>query len=236
MNSKKSNSSKLDKEEIFNIDNLVIGENFYFIKKNSFSSEGQIVNKYDNCFAISIFCGQPKYTPLSINEKVQFIIANQNAAFNCSSTVLGCTLEDGFQLAVLTIPEITNKIERRTNPRITIQMPVDYLVFQKTIKYTSIKQVPSLYFDKMKKTISIDISNSGIKIVTDIDNAPSNNAIISLVLDQKIDILASVVRTDFDELNNKYKTAFEFKDIEKDKLEILNKFLDKKPKEIKSTK
>jgi len=47
-----------------------------------------------------------------------------------------------------------------------------------------------------------------------------------------MDILTSVVRVNFDEINNNYKTAFEFKYIEKDSLEILNKFLDEKLKSI----
>ena len=60
----------------------------------------------------------------------------------------------------------------------------------------------------------------------------SKDAIISLDIGEKIDILASVVRVDFDEINNTYKTAFEFKDIDKDKWQILNKFLDEKLKNI----
>ena len=99
----------------FNIDDLVIGEKFYFINKNKLSSEGQIVNRYENCFAVSIFVGQDNYAPVTINEEVSYIIVNKDQAFNCSSQVLGCKLEDGFQLAVLTIPEITNTIERESN-------------------------------------------------------------------------------------------------------------------------
>ena len=113
-------SKKLDKQDNFSIDKLVIGEKFYFINKNKLSSEGQIVNRYENCFAISIFCGQDNYNPVAINEKVNYIIVNKNQAFNCSSQVLGCKIEDGFQLAVLTIPVITNTIERRTEPRVPL--------------------------------------------------------------------------------------------------------------------
>ena len=38
------------------------------------------------------------------------------------------------------------------------------------------------------------------------------------------------IRIDFDETKNSYKTAYEFKDIKKDKWDILNKFIDEKQK------
>ena len=128
-------SIKLDKQDNLDIDNLVIGEKFYFIRENNISSEGQIVTRYENCFAISIFTGQANYKPVSVNEKVKFIIANKDLAFNCLSQVLGCKLEDGFQLAVLTIPEIINKIERRKHPRLQIVTPVDYFNLPPSIQY-----------------------------------------------------------------------------------------------------
>ena len=225
-------SIKLDKQDNLNIDSLVIGEKFYFIKQQKFSSEGQIVNKYENCFAVSIFCSQSNYNPVAINEQVHFIIATKSQAFNCSSRVLGCKIEDGFQLAVLTMPEITTKIERRKDPRIPLVMSVDYYTLPAPANYTYIKQVPSLYFKKMKKTFTIDISNSGIKMITYAEKTPSKDAIISLDIGEKIDILASMIRSDFDEINANYKTAFEFKYIDKDKLALLNKFLDEKLKSI----
>ena len=78
MNTKEQLSTKLDKQDNLSIDNLVIGEKFYFIRKNHISYEGQIVNKYENCFAISIFSGQANYKPVAVNEKVHFIIANKS--------------------------------------------------------------------------------------------------------------------------------------------------------------
>lgn len=223
-------SKKIDTIDKLNLDYLTVGEKFYFIKENNISSEGQIVTKYDNCFAVSIFSGQTNYKPVTVNEQVNFIIANKNSAFNCSSQVLGCKLEDGFQLAVLSIPEITNKIERRKHPRLQIVTAVDYYNLPSTISYKSINQVPALYFKKMKKTFTVDISKSGINIVTYKEDIIPKEGIISLSLEEKIDILASIIRTDIDETNNTYKTAYEFKDIKKEKWTILNKFIDEKIK------
>jgi len=216
----------------FNIDDLVIGEKVYFINKNKLSSEGQIVNRYENHFAISIFAGQDNYTPVTINEEVHYLIVHKDQAFNCSSQVLGCKLEDGFQLAVLTIPQITNKIERRKQPRIPLVMSVAYFNLPEFTQYNFITQVPSVYFKKMRKTFTIDISSTGIKIVTYKENDAPKNAIISLFIEEKIDILASIIRVDFDEINNDYKTAFEFRDMDKDKRIMLNKFLDEKSKTL----
>ncbi|OOM71445.1 hypothetical protein CLPUN_49740 [Clostridium puniceum] len=213
-----------------NLNNLIVGEKFYFIKENNISSEGQIVTKYDNCFAVSIFSGQPNYKPVAVNEKVQFIIATKSSAFNCSSQVLGCKIEDGFQLAVLSIPEIANTIERRRDPRLQIVTAVDYYNLPPSADYKTISQVPSLYFKKMKKTFTIDISKSGINIVTYKEDTPPKDGIISLFLEEKLDILASVIRTDFDEVSNNCKTAYEFKDIKKDKWDMLNKFISEKLK------
>lgn len=80
----------------------------------------------------------------------------------------------------------------------------------------------------MKKTFTIDISKSGINIVTYKEDIVPKEGIISLFIEEKLDILASIVRVDFDEANNNCKTAYEFKDIKKDKWEILTKFIDEK--------
>lgn len=232
MNTKEQLSAKLDKQDNLGINNLVIGEKFYFIRKNQIFCEAQIFNKSENCFSISIFAGQANFRPVAVNEKVKFIIANKIEAFNCLADVLECKLEDGFQLAVLTMPKIINKIERRSHPRVQLVMSVDYFNLPTSTEYNYINQVPSMYFKKMKKTFTLDISNNGIKMVTFLEENPPKDVIISLVIGEKIDILASVVRVDFDEMNNNCKTALEFKDIEKDKLEILNKFIDDKLNDI----
>lgn len=221
---------KIDAIDKLSLDDLAVGEKFYFINEGNISSEGQIVTKYDNCFAVSIFTGQANYKPVTVNEQVNFIIANKSSAFNCSSKVLGCKLEDGFQLAVLNIPDITNKIERRKHPRLQLVTAVDYYNLPSATSYKSINQIPALYFKKMKKTFTVDISKSGINIVTYKEDIIPKEGIISLSLNEKIDILASIIRIDFDETKNSYKTAYEFKDIKKDKWDILNKFIDEKQK------
>lgn len=221
---------KIDAIDKLSLDDLAVGEKFYFINEGNISSEGQIVTKYDNCFAVSIFTGQANYKPVTVNEQVNFIIANKSSAFNCSSKVLGCKLEDGFQLAVLSIPDITNKIERRKHPRLQLVTAVDYYNLPSATSYKSINQIPALYFKKMKKTFTVDISKSGINIVTYKEDIIPKEGIISLPLNEKIDILASIIRIDFDETKNSYKTAYEFKDIKKDKWDILNKFIDEKQK------
>lgn len=223
-------SKKIDDIDKLSLNNLTVGEKFYFIKEGNISSEGQIVTKYDNCFAVSIFSGQTNYKPVTVNEQVNFLIANKSSAFNCSSQVLGCKLEDGFQLAVLSIPEITNKIERRKAPRLQLVTAVDYYNLPSTTSYKSISQIPALYFKKMKKTFTVDISKSGINIVTYKEDIVPKEGIISLTLEEKIDILASIIRTDFDQISNSYKTAYEFKDIKNEKRNILNKFIDEKLK------
>lgn len=224
-------SNKINDTDNLNLNNLVVGEKFYFIKDNNISSEGQIVTTYENCFAVSIFSGQPNYKPIAVNEKVQFIITTKSSAFNCYSQVLGCKLEDGFQLAVLSIPQITNTIERRRHPRLQIVTAVDYFNLPPSLNYKTLNQVPALYFKKMKKTFTIDLSKSGISIVTYKEEIPPKDGIISLMLEEKLDILASVIRVDFDETTNNCKTAYEFKDIKKDKWDMLNKFLAEKLKD-----
>lgn len=217
-----------DNYDNLDINNLAIGKKFYLIVENQIFCEAQIFNKSDNSLSISIFTGQANYKPLVVNKKVQFIITHENLAFNCSSQVLECMLEDGFQLAVLTIPKVTNKIERRMHPRIELIMPVYYFNLPTFTQYNYINEVPQVYFDEMKKTFTIDISNNGIKIITYKEKSPSKNAIISLDIGERIHILASVVRIDFDKTNNTYKTSFEFKDIDKNKWELLKNFLIKK--------
>ena len=207
------------------IDNLVISKKFYLVVENQIFCEAQIFSKSENCFSISIFTGQANYKPVTVNEKVQFILTNKNIAFNCSAQVLESTLEDGFQLVVLTMPTITSKIERRMHRRVELVMPVYYFNLPSFTQYNYIYEVPKTYFEQMKKTFTVDVSNNGIKLITYNEKNYSKDAIISLDIGEKIDILASVVRTDFDKTNKTYKTAFEFKDIDKHKWEILKNFL-----------
>ena len=183
---------------------------------------------YENCFAVNIFTGQNSYRPINAKEKIKFIIASRSKAFNCSSSVLGCKLGDKFELALLTIPEVVNSIERRRYPRVQVVMPAEYYMLPTGIEYNVIDDVSLVYHRQMKKTFTVDISGNGIKLITYDDRSDSKNALISLYIEEEIKILCSVVRREIDEKNNKCKTAFQFKDIDNTKWNIINKFVNER--------
>lgn len=207
---------------------LLIGEKIHFIIDNKSFFEGHITNIYENCFAVNIFTGQNSYRPINAKEKIKFIIVSRSEAFNCSSSVLGCKLGDKFEIALLTMPEVVNSIERRRYPRVQVVMPAEYYMLPTGVEYNVIDDVSLAYHRQMKKTFTVDISGNGIKLITYDNNSDSEYALISLHIEEEIKILCSVVRREIDEKNNKCKTAFQFKDIDNTKWNIINKFVNER--------
>lgn len=211
-------------------DYLSIGEEVHFIIDNKNFFEGTVTNLYENCFAVSVSTGQDMYKPIESKQKIRFIVVSRNEAHTCSADVLGCKLGDAYEIVLLSFPEIENSIERRQYPRAQVVMAAEYCMLPLGVEYKAITEVPAAYYRRMKKTFTVDISGNGIKIITYEDESDSENALISLFIDEEIRILCSVVRREFDEASGKAKTAFQFKDIDKEKWKLLDKFVNDKLK------
>ncbi|MBV7272236.1 PilZ domain-containing protein [Clostridiaceae bacterium UIB06] len=209
-------------------DYLSIGEEIHFVINNKNFFEGTVTNLYENCFAVSISTRQDMYKPIEAKQKIRFILVSRNEAHTCSSDVLGCKLGDAYEIVLLSFPEIENSIERRKYPRVQVVMAAEYCMLPLGIEYKTISEVPAAYYRKMKKTFTVDISGNGIKIITYEDGNDSESAVLSLFIDEEIRILCSVIRREFDEVTKKAKTAFQFKDIDKVKWKILDKFVNDK--------
>lgn len=209
-------------------DNLSVGEKVHFIINNKNFFEGHVTNLYENCFAVSVFTGQDMYRPIDANQKIRFIIVNRNQAHTCLSNVLGCKLGDEFEIVLLSHPDVENTIERRQYPRAQVIMAAEYCILP--AEYELLSDIPPAYHRQMKKTFTVDISGNGIKLITYEDKEDYENALISLVIEEEIKMLCSVARKEFDKTNGKSKTAFQFKDIDKEKWKILDKFVTEKLK------
>lgn len=213
-----------------NKDYLSIGEEIHFIIDNKSFFQGTVTNLYEGCFAVSISTGQDMYQPIDSKQKIKFIVVSRNEAHTCSADVLGCKVGDAFEIVLLSFPDVENSIERRQYPRAQVVMVAEYCILPIGSGYKSIIEVPASYYRKMKKTFTVDISGNGIKLITYEDKNDSEDAVVSLFIEEEIRILCSVVRREVDEATGKAKTAFQFKDIDKEKWNILNKFVNDKLK------
>lgn len=80
----------------------------------------------------------------------------------------------------------------------------------------------------MKKSFTVDLSANGIKLITYDEEISSKQALVSLFIKEQINILCSVVRVDYDEASKTYQTAMQFKDLDNNKWQYINKFVHEK--------
>lgn len=210
--------------------NIYKGLKIEFINNKKFF-QGIVIKVYDNCFAVNVPVHQENYSALKLDDNADYLVAYKDRAFKCQSKILGCSLGDEFSLLIIDNPNILNSIERRRYPRIKTVMDVGYYFINDNLEYKKIEEVPKAYFSKQKKTFSIDLSSNGIRIVTYGDSTVPKYALISISIKEKIDILCSIVRSDYDELNKNYKTAMHFEDLDNNKWQHINEFVYSKLKE-----
>lgn len=191
--------------------------------------DGIIIGIYKECIAINVSMVEGNFIALKSKSKLEILIAYMSLAYRCTSNVLGCKVSDSMEIILLDTPNIINKIERRRHVRINNVIDAEYCFLPDNIEYNFINEVSSTYFAKAKKTFTINLSSNGVKIITYEDSKKFKNAVISLNLNsKKVNFLASVVRTEYDEFNKNFKTSFSIKDMDKYEWQILSEFINEK--------
>ncbi|WP_446897184.1 flagellar brake domain-containing protein [Clostridium sp. LBM24168] len=209
--------------------NIYIGLRIEFVNGKKFF-EGIVIKVYDNCFAVNVPVDQDNYSTVKLDDTVNYLVAYKDRAFKCQSKILGLKLGDKFSLLIIDNPNILNSIERRRYPRIKAVMDIGYYFINDNLEYKKIQEVPKAYFSKVKKTFSIDLSSNGINIITYEDKVTPKYALVSLFIKEKIDILCSIVRSEYDEKNKNYRTAMHFEDLDSNKWQYIDEFVHSKLK------
>ncbi|QCX32334.1 hypothetical protein FDN13_00725 [Caloramator sp. E03] len=198
--------------------NLEIIENDITYK----SSIQDIKNEY-------ILIGMPisgsKYMMIHIGSIIEYYIANEKEVFKCRSVVLGKTKEKNIQLAMLSFPEVIERVQRREYFRLPIVMDVKYFILPENRVYIDLADVPIGYFKNLEKTVTIDISGGGVKIISKKSAKHNDFILLSIKVPDEINVLCKVVRCDYDEAGKNYKIALRYEKIDERLRDKIIKFI-----------
>lgn len=182
-----------------------------------------------------ILIGMPisgsRYLMIHIGSIMEYYLTNDKEVFKCRSVVLGRTKEKNVQLAVLSIPEVIEKVQRREYFRLPIVMDVKYFILPEDKVYMQLKDVPIGYFKNLEKTITVDISGGGIKIISKKAAKHNNYILLSINVPDEINVICKVVRCDYDETDKNYKLALKYENIDEKLRDKIIKFIFNKLRE-----
>lgn len=177
----------------------------------------------------SICIGVPIYNyrsyPLHIGETLEYYVNANKEVYKCLSVILGRKAENNVQLIELSMPENPIKVQRREFFRLPIVMDIKYYALPSGRVYSGLKDIPSGYFERMKKSITLDISGGGMKAKIDEEVKKGNFLIISFGIPEEIMVIASVVWCQRDEKDKNYKAALKFESIKENERDKIIRFI-----------
>lgn len=191
----------------FNLGQLEINKKILLVNDKNFF-EGTIIKLYENYMGVQIPTDQANFKIINKNQSIEFLLVYDEEAYRCRSKVLGCISEDRSQLVLLEQPEIINKIERRQNKRVQTFMDIEYFLMPEDIQLTD--DIPPTIFGQMKKTVSVDVSDSGVALITYEIIREGRIVVVSFELEKKMTIICRVVRSEINDKGENYKTALKF--------------------------
>lgn len=198
--------------------NLEIIENEITYK----SSIQDIKNEY-------ILIGMPisgsRYMMIHIGSIIEYYITNEKEVFKCRSVVLGKTKEKSVQLAMLSFPEVIERVQRREYFRLPIVMDIKYFILPENKVYIDLADVPIGYFKNLEKTVTVDISGGGVKIISKKGAKHNSFILLSIKVPDEINVLCKVVRCDYDEVHKNYKIALRYEKIDERLRDKIIKFI-----------
>lgn len=155
-----------------------------------------------------------KFYIMHSGTSLEFYVCTSKEIFKCRSMVLGKKEENNVQLVIISKPEIIEKVQRREYFRLPISMEVEYCLLPQGIEYLSLKDIPSGYFNFMKKCITLDISGGGIKIITREYARKECNALVNIKLQEEICLLCTIVRCEYNDFEKNYRISLKYEDLE----------------------
>jgi c-di-GMP-binding flagellar brake protein YcgR len=192
------------------------------IIENGETYRSNVQDVSDKAIVIDIPISGNKYYLLHEGLTIEFFTCIKKEFYKCRATVIAKRSQSNLQLALLSAPEVLERIQRREYFRLPISLDVKYYPLPEGRVFTQLSDVPQGYFKEMIKTFTVDLSGGGAKIVTREKLSPNRFVLINLSIPEEIFILCSVVRTETDVINKNYKVALKFISLdEKDREKII---------------
>ncbi|MCX7885345.1 MAG: flagellar brake domain-containing protein [Caloramator sp.] len=213
----------------FNI-KLYINQNIEIID-NNMTYKSTIQDIKEDFVLIGMPISGNRYLLIHPGSIIEYYIMNEKEVFKCRSVVLGKTNEKNIQLAVLSYPEVIEKVQRREHFRLPIVMDAKFFPLPEGRVYIDLKDVPCGYFKNLQRTVTADISGGGIKIISRENVKKDNYVLLSINIPEEINVLCKVVRCDFDTINKNYKLALKFERIDERIREKIIRFIFSKIRE-----
>jgi c-di-GMP-binding flagellar brake protein YcgR len=97
---------------------------------------------------------------------LEFFYSTEKDIIKCNSVVLGKIIERNIERALISSPEILERVQRRDYFRLPIQLKTKYCLLPRQNTYRDLRDIPLQCFRNFTNTFTIDISGGGIKIVS----------------------------------------------------------------------
>ncbi|MDP4089085.1 MAG: PilZ domain-containing protein [Bacillota bacterium] len=208
------------------------GDPVNFINFNRTIFLGVMKKVYKGCLAVAVEIHQENYRRIGEKEFVEFILAFKQKAYRCMAQVVGNASSGGLQILLLNSPKIVASLERRQFRRLQTIMDIDYCFLPISSRYESLSKIEHLWFKKLKRSFTVDISAGGVCLITYEDNVIEQQAIVSMnIKEQQVTTLCSVVRIESAGDNKNQKTALKYIDADRKHIQLIDSFVLEKAKE-----
>jgi c-di-GMP-binding flagellar brake protein YcgR len=209
---------------------LSINQKIDVIDNNStYKSKIQDIN--DDYIMIDVPYASSSYLLMHTGKVIEFYAAFENDVIKYKSVILSRKKEQNVYLAVLTVPEMVGKVQRRDYFRLPISLEVSYNVLTGTKNNYNLDNIPEAFLKSLKKAATIDLSGGGVKIITDKYIKHNSKVLIILNLSKEIKIICNTIRCDYNSINKNYRTALSFMNIDERTRDVIIKFVFEKSRE-----
>jgi c-di-GMP-binding flagellar brake protein YcgR len=217
--------------DLLDVSILREGDTVNLINTNKTLFIGIVKKEYKGCLGIAIDITQDNYRSIKEREEIEFIIAFKHQAIRCRTAVIASSFSKNVQLLLLLAPRVIATIERRQFKRLQTLIDIDYCFLPKTSSYERLSRVEPIWFKKMKRSFTVDISAGGICLITYEKDINETQAIISLsIKDKEINALCSVIRVEEPGSDKNKKTALKYIDMERSHIQLIDSFVLEKSK------
>lgn len=209
---------------------LKINEKIEIIE-NNISYKSIIQDVSDKQILIDMPTSDNKYYVMHVGTVLEFFVSTPSEIIKCRSSVIGRKVENNVQMAVLEFPMVIGRIQRREYFRLSITMSASYKLLPEGIVLTNTNDVKVRYSDRMSKSITIDLSGGGARIVVKEDITQGRMILLSINIPEEVNVICKVIRVEKDEVDKNYKVALRFENIDERTRDKIISFLFKKLRE-----
>jgi c-di-GMP-binding flagellar brake protein YcgR len=198
------------------------------IVEDNISYKSIIQDVRDKNLLIDMPTSDNKYYIMHVGSILEFYISTPGEIIKCRSNVVGRKIENNVQMAVLDLPQIIGRIQRREYFRLSITMAASYIMLPEEITFSRVNDIKLRYLDKMSKSITIDLSGGGARIVVKESITKGRMVLLSINIPEEVNVICKVIRVERDEVDKNYKVALRFENIDERTRDKIISFIFKK--------